>query len=175
MKIVVIYRSKSGYTKKYAEWIAEALSCDMKENKGLKIEDIADYDVIIYGGGMYAGGINGLNLIKSHMEKLTGKHLIVWATGCNPGRKEEMDPVWEKHFTKEQLVHIKTFYLRGGFDYDKLNRGDKILMNMLKVKLKKEKNPTEDAIGMLEAYDNPKDFREHKNIEPLITYVQGLA
>ncbi len=32
MKTIVVYKSKYGYTKRYAEWIAEELSCDIKEN-----------------------------------------------------------------------------------------------------------------------------------------------
>lgn len=31
MKTIIIYKSKSGYTKKYALWIAEELICDIKE------------------------------------------------------------------------------------------------------------------------------------------------
>ena len=29
MKIIVIYKSKTGFTKRYAEWIAEELKCDI--------------------------------------------------------------------------------------------------------------------------------------------------
>ena len=53
MKTIVAYKSKSGYTKKYAQWIAQELNCDIKENA--ELSDIINYDVIIYGGGMYAG------------------------------------------------------------------------------------------------------------------------
>ena len=44
MKTVVVYRSKTGYTRKYAEWIAEELGCDIKENA--KLSDITGYDMI---------------------------------------------------------------------------------------------------------------------------------
>ena len=54
MKTIVAYKSKSGYTKTYAEWIAQELHCDIKENA--ELSDLAGYDTIIYGGGMYAGG-----------------------------------------------------------------------------------------------------------------------
>ena len=61
MKTIVAYKSKSGYTKTYAEWIAQELGCDIKENA--ELSDIIDYDTIIYGGGMYEGGFNGVKLI----------------------------------------------------------------------------------------------------------------
>ena len=163
MKTVVIYKSKSGYTKKYAEWIAEELNCDIKENKNLKLSDIKDYDTIIYGGGLYATMINGIDLIKKNFQELKGKNIIVYATGSNPGRAEEMNKVWEATFTEEQRNVIHKFYLRGGFDYSKLSFGNKILMSMLKKKLQSEKNPTEDEKDLLKAYDEPIDFTNKDN------------
>lgn len=53
-KIVVIYQSKYGATKKYAEWLAEELLCDLIETKKATIEQIEKYDVVILGGGIYA-------------------------------------------------------------------------------------------------------------------------
>ncbi len=175
MKTVVIYKSKTGFTKSYAEWIAEALQCDLKENHSLKSEDLVGYDTIIYGGGMYASGVDGLDLIKKNYDDLKGKNLVIWATGCNPGRKEEMDAVWTKHFSEEQLKNIHTYYLRGGFNYSKLSKGNKVLMSMLKWKLKKTEDKTEDMVGMLHAYEEPEDHRDKKNIEPLVTYVRSLS
>ena len=63
-KIVVIYRSVYGYTKTYAEMIAEELTCDLREYSEISPDDLLSYDTIIYGGGLYAIGINGINLIK---------------------------------------------------------------------------------------------------------------
>lgn len=69
---------------------------------------------------------------------------------------------------------IKTFYLRGGFDYTKLNTVDKILMNMLKIRLKLKKQRTEDEQGMLDAYDIAEYHCNKENIKNLINYVKGL-
>lgn len=174
MKTVVIYKSKSGYTKKYAEWIAEEIKCDIKENKNLKLSDIQDYDTIIYGGGLYATMINGIDLIKKNFQELKGKNIIVYATGSNPGRAEEMNKVWEATFTEEQRNVIHKFYLRGGFDYSNLSFGNKILMSMLKKKLQSEKNPTEDEKDLLKAYDEPIDFTNKDNIKGILECINSL-
>lgn len=174
MKTVVVYKSKSGYTRTYAEWIAKELGADLKENNKLRIEEVSSYDTIIYGGGMYAGGINGLKFVKYNYEQLKDKNIAVWATGANPGRPEEMQAVWEKHFSPEQLAHIKTFYLRGGFDISLCSKGDKLLMNLLKSHLKKKENSTEDAKGIISMCETPVDFRDKKNIEELCNWVRSL-
>lgn len=174
MNTVVVYQSKTGFTKTYAEWIAKELNCDLKENINLTVKDIKDYDTIIYGGGLYAVSVCGVGLIKKNFDVLNDKNLIVWATGSSPGRKEEMQSLWEHNFNQEQLSHIKTFYLRGGFDYQALSKENKVLMGMLKLKLKATKHRTQDEDDLLKAYEKPEDHRIISNIYPLIEYVKGL-
>lgn len=58
MKTVVVYKSKSGFTKKYAEWLAEKLPADIFEASQITAEAMTAYDTVIYGAGLYAGGIN---------------------------------------------------------------------------------------------------------------------
>lgn len=173
-KAVVIYKSKSGYTKTYAEWISEALQCDLKYAEHLTIEQIQDYDIIIYGGGLYAVGINGISLIKNNLNKLEDKNIVVWATGCSPGHKEQLKEVWDYNFTQEQQKTLKMYYLRGGFDYTKLRPGDKLLMKMLKMKLNHMKEQTEDSMGMLKAYDVPEYHCSKDKIADLVEYVKTL-
>lgn len=174
MKTIVVYKSKTGYTKTYAQWIQEELQCDVKEATEITPEELQGYDTIIYGAGLYAVGINGIKLITENFDSLKDKRLIVWATGSSPGRPEEMKEVWNHNFTEEQLTHIKTFYLRGGFDYTKLQPGDKVLMKMLKTKLKMMRNKTEDAIGMLHAYEVPEYHCKKENCKDLLDYVKGI-
>lgn len=172
MKTIVVYRSKTGYTERYANWIAEELGCDIKADA--EFSDIEAYDIIIYGGGMYVGGLNGSRLIKRNYGKLAGKKIVIFAVGSNPGREEELAEFWARLLDEEQLEAIPHFYLRGGFDYNKLGIADRILMNMLKKRLQSLKNPTEDELGMLAAYDTPVDFCSKENIEPLVACVRAM-
>ena len=174
MKSIAIYKSKYGYTETYAKWIAEELKCDLKEASDVSINELQKYDVIIYGGGLYVVGINGIRLIKTNYNLLSNKKLIVWATGANPGREDDIQKVWNHNFTEEQLKNIKTFYLRGGFDYKRLKVADKILMNILKIKLKLKKDITEDEQRMLDAYDVAENNCNKENIKGLIKYIEGL-
>ena len=69
MNTVVVYKSKYGSTKKYAEWIAEELKCDIFDMKNITVDFLLKYDVIIYGGGLYAEIINGLYIITKNFDK----------------------------------------------------------------------------------------------------------
>lgn len=173
MKTIVVYKSKYGYTKKYAEWIAEELQCEIKENASFA--DIADYDMIICGGGCYAGTINGAKLITKNLSRLSGKKLILFAVGSSSGADKDIIPFWEKNLTPEQRKLIAHFYLRGGFDYGRLGSADKLMMNMLKAHLKKIKDPDEETRGLLAAYDTPVDFTDKERLNELMEYVKSIV
>lgn len=173
MKTIVIYKSKAGYVKKYAQWIAEELSADILEASKVEAKMLCAYDTVIYGGGLYAVGINGIKLIKQNIDSLKGKKVVVFATGSSPWREGVIDEVRNKNFTEEQQKVIRLFYMRGGFDYSKLRPADKILMLMMKRILKKKKDKTSDEEGLLASYDHPVDFTDKKNIAELISYVKA--
>ncbi|WP_291634836.1 flavodoxin domain-containing protein [Clostridium sp.] len=171
MKTVVIYKSKTGFTKNYAQWIAEELSADILDASKVNINTLTAYDTVIYGGGLYAVGINGVKLITKNLEMLKDKKIVVFATGASPFREAAMREVRDKNFTPMEQKHIKFFYLRGGFNFDKLKPTYKVIMTLLKWKLKIKKDLTPDDKGMLSSYDKPVDFTRKRNIDELITYV----
>jgi menaquinone-dependent protoporphyrinogen IX oxidase len=173
MKTVVIYKSKTGFVKKYAQWIAAELSCDIFDATKVNINMLTVYDTVIYGGSLHAVGINGVKFITQNMDKLRDKMIVIFAIGASPSKEAVIKEVKNKNFTIEQQNSIMFFYLRGGFDYSKLNPFDKFLMTLLKWKLKMKKELTPDEKGMLSIYDKPTDFTRKKNIEEIITYVNS--
>ncbi len=171
MKTIVVYKSKTGYTKKYAEWITEELGCDIKENAALS--DILNYDTIICGGGIYAGSMNGGKLITKNLGKLSGKKLILFAVGAMLDEEKDTVPFWNKQLTPEQQKSIGHFFLRGGFDFSQLKGADRLMMSMIKKHLEKIKEPTDEDKGFLAAFSEPVDFTDKKNLAGLIEYAKN--
>ena len=174
VKTVVIYKSKSGFTKEYAKWIAHELSADIFEASKVNSEIASEYDAIIYGGGLYAVGINGVEFVTENLDKFKGKKVVVFATGASPYKEEVVGVVSNKNFTLEQQKQIRFFYFRGGFDFSKLKPVDKVLMTLMKWRIKmKDKNKlTPDETGMLAVYDHPENYTTKENIDVLIAYVK---
>lgn len=164
----------SGFTKKYAEWIAEELQADlMSQDNVTDYNILLKYDNIIFGGFLCAAGISGVTLIKNNFSKLKNKKIIIFATGASPSKPELIPEVLNKNFTPEEQKIIKFYYFRGGFDYNKLNWVNKLLMNIMKMKIKATKNPTPDEKGMLAAFETPVDYTEKEKINDLLEYARG--
>lgn len=75
MEGIIIYKSKYGATKKYADWLSDKTGFEKVEVDKAKIEDIKNYDTIIIGGGIYASGIAGLNFLRKNIDSLKEKNL----------------------------------------------------------------------------------------------------
>ncbi len=59
-RTIVLYTSKYGAAETYARWIAEALGCRAVPLDKFSKKELQGYDTFIYGGGVQAGGIRGL-------------------------------------------------------------------------------------------------------------------
>ncbi len=124
---------------------------------------------------MHAVGINGVKIIKENRPKLADKKIVIFAVGASPPRKNVLDEIKNKNFSVEEQNKIKFYYLRGGFNFKKLDFTNKILMTLMRVRLILKKNRTSDEKGMLAAYAKPLDCTKKENIKQLIEYVHSLS
>lgn len=179
-KTVVVFQSKYGATQKYAEWIAEELSCDIKKRQEVKLADLEPYNTIIYGGGLYAGGVSGIDILTKNFDKLSNKNIVLFTCGiADPKDNENTAHIKQslnKVLTVQMQEKIKVFHLRGAIDYAKLNFIHKAMMAMLhKMIMKKDESSLRDEDReMLSTYGKAVDFTDKETILPIIAYVKGL-
>lgn len=108
------------------------------------------------------------------------KAVVVYKSKTGYGDYMQVSPADDKmieqyktsNFTKEQLENIQFYYLRGGFNYNKLGIIDKLMMNIIKSiiksKNKKGETVTSDDVGMLSIFDAPVDYTEEGNINEIV-------
>lgn len=174
MNTIVIYKSKYGATKRYAEWISEALKCEITEAKNIKAADLLKYDTIIYGGGLYAEVINGVTLITKNFDMLKDKKLIVFTTAITPlSYREYYDKyVIEKNFKSEMLDYIKVFNFMGKMLTDELSLVHKAALKSLKKIMMGKENPTELEKLLVNLCDYNDDECDKNFINELIDFVR---
>lgn len=140
-KGIILYQSKYGATKKYADWLVEITGYDCVETKSIKVAQLQNYDVIVLGGGVYASGIVGLHFLKKNISSIYGKKIAVFAVGASPYDEKAIMQIREMHF-KDELSKVPLFYCRGAWDEEKMNFGDRTLCRMLQKAVAKQ-NPDE--------------------------------
>ena len=175
MKIAVIYRSKYGTTKQYAEWIAEALDAQLFESHMIKAPQLLDFDMVVYGGGLYAGGISGISLVT----KNPCKKLILFTVGLATPENTDYSEILEKNLTLEMRQNTKVFHLHGGIDYKNLGLVHKGMMAIMKlmtknaVAKKNESEITNDDKEFMATYGQKINFTNQQNIIPLVEYCKS--
>ena len=173
MSNIVVYESKYGSTEKYAKWIAEELNCKVSKLSEINLDELNNYDNIIFGGWINAGKLEGFKIIKKHKEKLKDKNFIVYAVGL--AGKE--DPQYKK-FKEQNLKdfnNIQDFYLRGAFHFNSLKLKDKVMMSAFKMILKRQ-NPEkrdENTISMMNNKAKPIDFTNKESIKPILQAIKS--
>jgi flavodoxin len=169
MNKIIVYKSKTGFTKKYAEWIAKELDSDIIEQKFFNKNYLKKYDLIIYGGSLHAIGIFGLKKILKLLKNKQDKKIIVFAVGASPLKKKVLEEIKQHNFKNKT---IPLFYLRGGFNFKKLDLFNKIIMYLFIKNLESKKDKTKDEIGLIKAYKKPVDFTDKKNIKEIIKFIK---
>ena len=169
MKGIVLYRSKYGATRRYADWIAEETGFDCAETGKTGIGAVERYDTVILGGGIYASGIAGLSFLKRNIGRLKDRKVILFCDGASPYEEKTFRQVCE-HNLKDGLAGLPCFYCRGAWNYEGLSFVDRNLCRML-MKAVARKKPGEREVweeALMEAGEGKHDWTDRAYIVPIL-------
>ena len=178
MKTAVIYKSHYGATETYAKWLAEDLGADLLQSDRVKPADLQQYQIIVYGGGLYAGGINGIALLTKNFELIKDKALYLFTVGAadvtDPENLKNIRSSLEQKLPLAMREKLHIYHLRGGMCYSKMSLIHRTMMNMMvKMLRKKPENElrAEDKI-MLDTYGQDVNFTDRAAIVPLVADIR---
>lgn len=169
-KTIVIYKSKTGFTERYAQWICEELGCEKVAYRDKESVCFDDYETIIFGSGFHAGQISGLKWFLKNISKLEEKTNIVFATGATPPNVPDVQKALRQNFSEEEWNKIKVFYIQSGLNYEKMGSADKLMMSIYRKMVKK----TEGESETYKMIENSYDFTSKESILPLIEYCKSI-
>ncbi len=162
MSNIIIYGSKYGSSKKYAEELSRRTGIEVQPFE--KVRDINIYDTIVYIGSLYAGGIRGLKKTFFRLKNASSKKILIATVGL----ADPADSLYSEHIRnglrkqvpEEVYENMKFYHLRGAIDYSMLSFVHKIMLSLfykMSRKLPEEKK-TADIKTMIETYNTKSDF-----------------
>ena len=151
-RTIVLYTSKYGAAETYAQWIAEALGCQAVSLDKFSKKELQGYDTVIYGGGVQAGGVRGLEQFTKWIKgdlKLRqmakrgtiseaeaegsgafDRQYYIFAVGISLDSEENRLQLRDINFDKDWLRDLPCFFLPGAFDPAKLAGVDKAIIKV---------------------------------------------
>ena len=153
MSRVIIYKSKTGHTERYARMLSEELNIPCYSYKDSKVNE---NDEVIFLSYIYASKIMRLSkILKKYKVK------VVVAVGAMPYSKDYLNTL-----KKANNIKLPLFYLRGGIDYSKLNFFFRKFLPII------GKDIAKDDKELLNLFKNGGDFVTKDNLKETIKYLK---
>lgn len=177
MKKIIVYGSEYGTTKEYATKFSQMSDIPVADYE--RVGSLREYDLVIYFGGLYAGGVKGLK--KSVKSIKDTAKLIIATVGLadvnDVLNTDHIKKSIEKQLPKVIFKSAKIFHLRGGIDYRKLNLKHRTMMRLLYQKAKNlpEEKKTAEVKAMIETYNQKVDFVDFEALKPILEAALQLS
>lgn len=170
MESIIIYGSQYGTTRFYAEKLSEltginSISYDKKE-------DISGCKLVIYLGGLYAGGVKGLKRAKKYFPE-SAKLILITVGLADPADSENVKNIrvsLQKQLPENIYKNARIFHLRGGIDYKQLTLKHRTMMRLLynSVKNTPLEKMTEETKAMIDTYNKQVNFIDERTLNPIV-------
>lgn len=172
--VLVLYKSKYGSAKKYAEMLRDELVCHCCEIDAYRENSAEMYDWVIFAGGIYAGGISGLNSLRKKCKD--SKRLVIFCVGASPYDEKAFDAV-KAHNLKGDFKDVPVFYGRGAWDESRMSWKDRTMCRILQKAV--EKRPPESLepwmMALLSASGQSCDWTDKEYLLPLVSYIKSKS
>lgn len=160
----IVFKSRTGHTKKYAELFGEKSGLPVYELK-TAVKELPKNAEIIYLGWLMAGKVKGY--------KKAAKRFTVNAV-CGVGMSQGDTQLTDMRKANDFPEGLPVFYLQGGFEIEKLHGIYKLMMKTIKAAVgkglsdKENRTPEEDT--MLQLLLRGGDTVSSENLTDLLNW-----
>lgn len=166
MNGAVVYQSKYGSTRQYAEWLSEALQVKLINVKENKAPAINSYDFLVFCSPVYYGKLLISSFIKKNWRILKGRkvYLLVVA-GMDEKAEDDINNMLDANFDQKFAEYkIKWYYSGGRMEVEKLGFFERFLINRLAKMVKEEKEKEKLQKGY--------DFIDRQKLNSLVAQIR---
>ncbi len=123
-KTIIIYKSSTEFTEKYARLLAEKLGGTAVDFKKAGRIPLSGFDTVIFGTRAHAGSIDGFDKFRKILRKQTRAHAktpscILFVTVASPATEQYIiHKFWKDSLTEEELSGLPHFYMPAGLYLD---------------------------------------------------------
>lgn len=161
MKGIVIYKSKYGSTKQYAQWLAEDTGFGLYPLTACP-KNLDGFDVIVLAGSIHAGFVSIREYTAEIWPSIKDKKVLVILTS-GASNREVIRKVVEDSFSSTILNSIKVFPVGGRYVFNRMSFIDRNIIKMVAFFSKHQ----ETKEGML----TEKDDVKRENLKEVLDYL----
>ncbi len=148
--IAVVYSTKSGHTKKYADWLKEDVDADVISVDSFNITKMLSYKLIIFACGVYGDKLAIMDFIKKNLTSVPLQKVMVmavsWYTNDSP---EATQKLINENFPEQLKNTVPLFVINSGIDKKTINAMDKAKLLAAQNAINRKDGRSSDDINAL--------------------------
>jgi menaquinone-dependent protoporphyrinogen IX oxidase len=167
MNAILVYATKLGSTRQYAEWIAKDLGISAISVRDVKRSDLERAQTIILGSAVRMAKLIMGRWITAQWPILKGKRLVLFSvSGTPPQATEKLREILTSSMGTEMIDTMTYFPLHGRISIEEFPLPLKLMMKMMQ---RSKTPPKGDASKLMMEFDDVK----RENIVPIVKALQA--
>lgn len=171
MKPLIVYSSYTGFSEKYANWLAPKIDGDV-----IKLDDFNEFKLkdrkqVIMIGSVHMGRIHRMSKFLYNYKNHEVDELYLVGVGAAPFAQEIIENLKVNH-KKDELKVTEYFYLPGGIDYKGMRMIDEFLMKLFAKNMLKKAKKGEFDMEWAQKLQTSYDISDEKYLEPIVNAIK---
>ena len=138
MPSIIIYASKHGATKAYAEWLSAELDIPAYSIETFKVADIQKARNVIIGSAIYMAHLRIADWLQDNWHHLREKNIALYSVSGTDPTDPALDKMIEDSLASNILDKMKVFHFPGRINRKKLDWWERFILDLA---IRFEKNP----------------------------------
>ena len=169
---LIIYNSRGGSTRRYAQLLASATGGSAVPMKEVRPGQMQAADTVVFASWLMAGNLQGGGFLRRHWRILKEKRTVLAVVGLGRMLDEKL---WGEYaaraFTPEMRDSLRVFYLRGAYHPAERSILVRRLMSGVAGALEKKASPTPDDLALARDMRQGCDYVDGDLLAALTSYL----
>ncbi len=173
--LAVVYATKYGHTKQYADWMKEEAGADIFVSTSFTPTKALEYKAVVFAGGVYGDKILIMDWLKKNLGQVNVNKIIIAAVSwyCNDSEEAKARLIAENY--PEQFKNVVPLVvINSGIDKKKTSVMDKAQLLAAQSAINKHEVRTADDINALAIIKGYSDSTSKDNLKSLTAAVQNI-
>ena len=173
--LAVVYATKYGHTKQYADWMKEEAGADIFVSTSFTPTKALEYKAVVFAGGVYGDKILIMDWLKKNLGQVNVNKIIIAAVSwyCNDSEEAKARLIAENY--PEQFKNVVPLVvINSGIDKKKTSVMDKAQLLAAQSAINKREVRSADDINALAIIKGYSDSTSKDNLKSLIAAVQNV-
>ena len=173
--LAVVYATKYGHTKQYADWMKEEAGADIFVSTSFTPTKALEYKAVVFAGGVYGDKILIMDWLKKNLGQVNVNKMVIAAVSwyCNDSEEAKARLIAENY--PEQFKNVVPLVvINSGIDKKKTSVMDKAQLLAAQSAINKHEVRSADDINALAIIKGYSDSTSKDNLKSLIAAVQNI-